>query len=144
MNITTVMPEQTTTLPRSLVNLLLTQAQQSPEKEICGLVSSRNGQPTKVYPVPNIAAEPGRLFQMEPQGLIDAMRNMREQNKELFAIYHSHPRSPAVPSATDLQQADYPDALYLIISLDTKGVLEIRGYRLSNDILKEIVLEVSP
>ncbi len=144
MNTKTAMSEQTTILPRSLVNQLLTQAQNSPETEVCGLISSHNGQPMKVYPVKNIAPEPGQLFQMDPKGLIDVMRHMREQNEELFAIYHSHPHSPAVPSATDLQQAEYPDALYLIISLDTKGVLEMRGYRLNNNALEEVVLEISP
>jgi len=144
MNRTTIKPEQTTRLPRPLVNQLLTQAQQSPETEVCGLISSRHGQPARVYPVANVANQPGRLFQMDPQGLIDAMRNMREQNEELFAIYHSHPHAPATPSATDLQQAEYPDALYLIISLDTKGVLEMRGYRLRDGTLEEVVLEVSP
>ncbi len=144
MNTKTAMSEQTTILPRPLVNQLLTQAQNSPETEVCGLISSRNGQPVKVYPVANIASEPGRLFQMDPEGLIDAMRRIREQDEELFAIYHSHPHSPAVPSATDLQQAEYPDALYLIISLDTKGVLEMRGYRLNNSTLEEIKLEISP
>ncbi len=144
MNTKTALSDQTTLLPRPLVNQLLTQAQHSPEIEVCGLISSRNGQPAKVYPVENIAPEPGRLFRMEPEGLIDAMRQIREQGEQLFAIYHSHPHSPAIPSTTDLQQAEYPDALYLIISLDTKGVLEMRGYRLRNDALEEVVLEISP
>jgi len=144
MNTKTVMPDQATTLPRSLVNQLLTLAQQSPQDEVCGLVSSHNNQPMRVYPITNISPEPGRLFQMDPQKMIDSMRSMREQNEELFAIYHSHPRSPAVPSATDIQQASYPDALYLIISLDTEGVLEMRGYYLRNNTLNEIVLEISP
>lgn len=144
MNTKTVMPDQVTILSRSLVNQLLTLAQRSPETEICGLVSSRHGRSMKVWPVTNIAPEPGRLFQMDPEGLIDAMRNIREQGEELFAIYHSHPHSPALPSTTDLQQAAYPDALYLIISLDTEGVLEMRGYHLRNKALKEVVLEISP
>ncbi len=144
MNTKTALSDQTTILPRPLVNQLLTQAQHSPEIEVCGLISSRNGQTAKVYPVKNIAPEPGRLFRMEPEGLIDAMRQIREQGEQLFAIYHSHPHSPAIPSATDLQQAEYPDALYLIISLDTKGVLEMRGYRLRNNALEEVVLEISP
>ena len=66
---------------------------------------------------------------------------MREQQEELFAIYHSHPTAPAEPSATDLEMANYPDALYLIISLNTKGVLEMRGFRLNrHKVVSEVEL----
>ncbi len=140
----TTLPEQAITLPRSLVNQLLTQAQQSPDEEICGLVSSRNGQPAKAYPITNVATAADRLFQMDPKGLIDAMRNMRERDEQLIAIYHSHPHSPARPSSTDIQQANYPGVYYLIISLDTKGVLEIRAYRQDDNELKEVTLEIDP
>ncbi len=64
---------------------------------------------------------------------------MRENGEALFAIYHSHPTSPAEPSAIDLELAAYPDALYLIISLNTKGVLEMRGFRLNDN---KMVIEV--
>jgi hypothetical protein len=36
--------------------------------------------------------------------------------------------------------ASYPDALYFIISLNTKGVLELRGFKLGNNAAKEISL----
>ncbi|HEY9148296.1 MAG TPA: M67 family metallopeptidase, partial [Gammaproteobacteria bacterium] len=74
--------------------------------------------------------EADHLFAMDPQQQIDAMRHMREGGEELFAIYHSHPHAPPEPSRRDLQEAAYPEALYLIISLDTKGVLQMRGFRL--------------
>ncbi len=136
--------EQSVTLPRTLVNRLLGAAQRSPEAEVCGLLSGRDGVPLRLYPVRNVADRPGRLFRMDPEELIGAMRSMRQHGEELFAIYHSHPHGPARPSATDLQQAEYPDALYLIISLDTKGVLEMRGYRLEGDTPREVVLEIAP
>ena len=34
-----------------------------------------------------------------------------------MAIFHSHTRSPAVPSPTDLRTAMYPDAFYLLATL---------------------------
>jgi len=49
--------------------------------------------------------------------LMDAMTNMRDNRLELLAIYHSHPRTEAYPSATDIRLAYYPDSSYLIISL---------------------------
>lgn len=129
-------------LPRTVVNALLTEAQHSPAAEVCGLISSRDGEPSRVYPVRNAADTPEKLFTMDAGAQIDAMRHMREQGEELFGIYHSHPHSPAIPSAEDLEQATYPDALYLIISLNTRGVLEMRGFRLRNDKAEPVELEI--
>jgi proteasome lid subunit RPN8/RPN11 len=130
------------TLPRTLVNTMLRHAQLSPENEVCGLIGARDGIPCRCYQVANVAGEPAHLFQMDPRGQIDAMRAMRERGENLFAIYHSHPDSPPVPSETDLKEAGYPDALYLIISLGTKGVLEMRGWRLAPR-LEEVALEIA-
>ncbi len=128
-------------LPRPLVNQLLAHAQSRPEEEVCGLIGAHADQPERLYPVANVARTPGRLFQLDPQGQIDAMRAMREAGQTLFAIYHSHPHAPARPSPTDLTEAAYPEALYLIISLNTKGVLEMRGWRLMDGTAREVALE---
>ncbi|BBA35252.1 Mov34/MPN/PAD-1 family protein [Methylocaldum marinum] len=118
-------------IPRTLVNQLLRYAQTFPDVEICGLVGAKGGIPSHCYPVTNAAPTPDCRFQMEPREQIEAMRQMRERGEELFAIFHSHPAAPAELSAIDLEQAAYPDALYLIISLNTKGVLEMRGFRIN-------------
>ena len=70
---------------------------------------------------------------MDPAETIQAMKTMRNEESELFAIYHSHPSSPAIPSKTDIEKAGYPDALYLIVSLNTTGVIEIKGYKIQQD-----------
>lgn len=119
----------TLALPRTLVNRILTQAQQQPETETCGLLGARNAEAAHYYPVKNIAADPATRFEMDPQQQIDAMKSMRENNEQLLAIVHSHPHSPPIPSAADMEAYGYPDAFYLIVSLNVKGVLEMRGYR---------------
>jgi len=129
-------------LPRAIVNRILSHAQHAPETEVCGLIAGRGGEPVRVCPVPNVAREPERLFEMAPEGQIDAMRRMRENGETLFAIYHSHPHAPAVPSAQDLEQAAYPEALHLIVSLDTKGVLQLSGFRLDGGAVQPLELEV--
>jgi len=129
-------------LPRHVVNHILHQAQTSPEVEVCGLISSKQGRPQRCIPVPNVSDQPQRLFAMDPKSQIDALRDVRERNEELFGIYHSHPHSPAEPSDTDLDQAGYPEALYVIVSLNTKGVLEMRGFRLKNGKAEQVQLEI--
>ena len=120
-------------ITRPLAIQLLGLAQKSPNHEICGLVAMQSGKPSRVYPIKNIAKDPVRRFEMDPQSEIEAFRHIRESGEELFAIFHSHPNSPPVPSSQDLQDIGYPQAYYLIISLDIKGVLEMRAYRLNGE-----------
>jgi proteasome lid subunit RPN8/RPN11 len=130
-------------IPRKLAQQLLHLAQISPDAEICGLVGGKNGVPQTCYPVVNIAESPQQRFLLDPKQQIAAMAAMRDQGEQLFAIYHSHPTAPAFPSRLDLEQAAYPEALYLIISLNTKGILEMRGFKIASQTANEIVLVLS-
>ena len=130
-------------LSRKLTNQLLHLAQLSPEQEICGLISSKDGIPSRCYAIDNVAKQPSQQFLLDAKQQIAAMATMRENGEELFAIYHSHPTAPALPSSTDLELAAYPDALYFIISLNTKGVLEMRGFKIENQRAQEIPLILS-
>ena len=120
-------------IPRPLIIQMLHHAQLLPESEACGLIGAHHQKPVSCYPVRNIAKDPLNRYTMDPAEQIDAMRKMKQANETLFAIYHSHPHSQALPSQTDLALANYPEALYLIISLNTKGVLEMRGFHLKPD-----------
>ena len=130
-------------IPRKLTNQLLHLAQLSPDLEICGLVSSKNGLPIHCYPVTNVADHPQQRFLLDAGQQISAMAKMRELGEDLFAIYHSHPAAPALPSTHDLELAAYPDALYLIISLNTKGILEMRSFKIDQKTALEIPLMLS-
>ena len=130
------------TLPRPIVNQILHQAQQALDEEICGLIAGNAKNFTRCYPVANVAGDKHRLFEMDPGGLIDALRAMREHGEELKAIYHSHPEAPAQPSLADIQQHEYPDVLYLIVSLATKGVLDLRGFRVHNGRIENIDIAI--
>jgi proteasome lid subunit RPN8/RPN11 len=127
-------------IPRKLTNQLLHLAQLSPDVEVCGLVSSKHGVPSRCYAIDNVAEHPAQRFLLNASQQIAALSEMREHGEELFAIYHSHPTSPAIPSVTDLKLAAYPDALYLIISLNTKGILEMRGFHIHQQIAQEVPL----
>jgi proteasome lid subunit RPN8/RPN11 len=106
-------------------------------------VSCINHQPVRCYPIKNVAALPRQQFLLDAEQQIAAMKTMRVQVDALFAIYHSHPTSPTIPSTTDLELAAYEDALYLIISLSTKGVLEMRGFHIHHKTAQEVVLTLA-
>jgi proteasome lid subunit RPN8/RPN11 len=113
-------------------------AQKTPEEEICGLISRDRHGFRKCYPMVNVADDKKHFFALDPKGQIEAMRSMREHGEELGAIYHSHPDSPPQPSLTDIEQHEYPGVLYLIISLGTKGLPEMRGFHIHGREAKEV------
>jgi proteasome lid subunit RPN8/RPN11 len=115
-------------LPRSLVNQILAHAQKNPDEEICGLISSKNEAAARYYQITNTAENKSQRFEMNGSQQIAAMKQMREQGEELMAIVHSHPDAPAIPSALDKEDNHSPDVYYLVVSLDTKGVLELRCF----------------
>lgn len=129
-------------IPRKLVNQILTHAQQHEHTEACGLISSLNDIPAHYYAVKNIAAEPATHFEMEPRQQIAAMKHMREHGEALHAIVHTHPQTPPVPSASDIRDAGYADAYYIIVSLNTKGVLEMRAYKADAQMMEPVELHI--
>ena len=131
-------------LPRKLVNELLHNAQLSEDVEVCGFVGKNDTDEYSCYPVKNIAETPARHFLMEPEEQINTMKTIRDKKEEVFAIYHSHPTAPAKPSINDTEMPSYPEAYYLIISLNTKGVLEMRCFKLLHDEnIVEIILRMA-
>jgi proteasome lid subunit RPN8/RPN11 len=119
-------------LPRNLVNQLLHCAQLSPDRGACGLVGAMNGSPHSCYPIGNVAPEAVRGYAFDPQECEAALREIRERGETLFAVFHSHPDEAAEPSAEDLHHSEFAGALRLIISLNTKGVLELRCFRIDS------------
>ncbi len=126
-------------IPRSLANELLHQAQLSPSQEVCGLVGQK-GSVCECYPIDNVATDASVLFALNASEQLAAFKQMKQKGQSLFAIYHSHPSSPPLPSQIDVEEANYRDALYLIISLNTKGVLEMRGFYLNTEQTEEVEL----
>jgi hypothetical protein len=113
------MPD-TLQLPRSLVNHLLHLAQIAPGGRMAGLIGARDGLPRSFHATAVNADAASRA---------SALEAVRTQGETLFAILSSHPDSPAEPSDRELADSDHPDTPRFIISLNTKGVLELRGFQ---------------
>lgn len=97
--------------------------------EVCGILSGKAGVATGLVRARNVAEDRRLNYTVDPQTLLRQF-DFEEAGEELIAIYHSHPSSPAYPSATDARQATYPDAVYLICSLQPLKAPVVRGYRL--------------
>lgn len=130
-------------LPRKLTNELLHLAQTSPDQEICGLIGAGNdGRPKTCYPIPNAAETPENRFLLDTTQHISALRQMREKNEILFAIYHSHPTAPAILSKFDIEGSSHTNSIHIIISLNTKGILELRAYGIKQEKIQELSISL--
>jgi len=85
--------------------------------EGCGLIGGRQGCAELVIPVNNASTSPRNSFLMERQDMVDAIMHFQREGLEVVGIYHSHPDEAPHPSDSDIVQASWPDAIYLIIGL---------------------------
>jgi proteasome lid subunit RPN8/RPN11 len=69
-----------------------------------------------------------------------AVWKLDDEGGHQVGTYHSHPASPAEPSQTDINLADYPDWLYLIVSLD--GDPTVRAWWIRGGKVEEEALDV--
>jgi proteasome lid subunit RPN8/RPN11 len=129
-------------LTREQLEQLIAQAQQDAPNETCGIIGGKERRAVKIFPLKNVDGEPRIRYNCEPQQLLQAMREIEDGGWEHLAIYHSHPASPAYPSATDIARAFYPDAVYLLISLMNPEQAALRGFRIVEGKVEEITLEI--
>jgi proteasome lid subunit RPN8/RPN11 len=109
--------------------------------ECCGIVAAENGRAVKVFRATNAEASPVR-YGLDPREQYQIMTEIDRSGWTLGAIYHSHTRSPAYPSQTDVNLAFYPDALYLIVSLEDPERPDLRAFRIVDQKIDEVALEV--
>ena len=94
--------------------------------EVCGLLGVRADGSAVHYPIEN-AERSLTYYVMDAKQLLRAMREIEDEEYGLV-IYHSHPHTEAYPSATDVRLAAYPDATYLIITLQDQDRPQIRAF----------------
>lgn len=109
--------------------------------EGCGLVAFNGSRPVRIFPGTNTEQSATR-YNMDPAEVIAALDEMERHGWWLGAIFHSHPRSEAAPSPTDLRYAFYPDALMVIISLATEPPV-VRAFRVNGEPY-EVPIKIAP
>jgi [CysO sulfur-carrier protein]-S-L-cysteine hydrolase len=127
-------------LPEEMCQAIVEHARRDAPRECCGIIAGRDGLPVRLHPARNIA-EGNALYEIDPAELIELeFHTMPAENTELVAIYHSHPVSPAYPSATDIALAFWPDAIYVICSLAAPEQPVVRGFRIRDGEVAEVNL----
>jgi proteasome lid subunit RPN8/RPN11 len=137
-------------LPQAIRGAMVEHARGEYPNEMCGLVIgdrpvAEGGRALRWEPTRNKAASPYR-YEIDPEDLLRLALATDEADEAFWAIVHSHVRSPAVPSPTDLGLALYPDALYVLVSLSESeadpatGEPSVRAWRITDGASTEVTL----
>ncbi len=139
-------------LPASIARAIVDHARAEYPNEMCGLVvgdrpAAEGGRALRWEPARNKAASPYR-YEIDPADLLRLTLETEAADEVFWAIVHSHVRSPARPSPTDVGLAFYPDALYVLVSLGedeadpVTGQPSVRAWRILDGAVHEVGLRV--
>jgi proteasome lid subunit RPN8/RPN11 len=129
-------------ISKSLIDEIVAHAVEDAPNECCGMLAGSDGVATRVHRARNAFASPLR-YEIHPQDQFRITMEIEERGEEIAAIYHSHTRSPAYPSQTDVNlAANWPDPLYVICSLADPEP-DVRAFAIRDGAVDEVELEVS-
>lgn len=111
-------------------------------EEACGMLGGKGDVVQQVLPVTNAAHSPYR-FRMEPAEQVQTMQRMEDEGMILVGIYHSHPSGPAGLSETDLAEAAYPEATYLVW-WSGPGGWEFQAFDLGEGEVRQVLIDSCP
>jgi proteasome lid subunit RPN8/RPN11 len=140
-------------LPRALADAIVAQARAEYPNEACGVIAgsadpAAGGDALRYEACRNAAASPFR-YSIHPDDAYRVLVAIDDAAEAVWGVVHSHVRSPAVPSPTDIGLAQFPDALYLLVSLAddqadaSTGAPSLRAWRIVDGTIFEVGLEVA-
>lgn len=111
-------------------------------EEACGLLAvDRDGRVRRAYCLDNVDRSP-ISFTVDPNQHYASLGDAESNGWSLGGSFHSHPRTAAVPSQTDISRALEPDWVYLIVGLADPETPELRGWRIRTGMAVEEPIEV--
>ena len=118
-------------IPRHIYDDIITHAREGFPLEVCGILGGKDGTVSVIYRMTNTDLS-NEHFMMDPREQFAVVRDLRAQDLDMAAIYHSHPETPARPSEEDIRLALTPGVSHLIVSLAVAEVPAARSFRISD------------
>ena len=122
-------------LPEHLLENLQTHAAETAPDECVGLLFGHGERVMRSVRLTNASSTPQIRFYAPPQELFTALKEADDRDEVLVGSYHSHPRSAAWPSKTDLEAPD--GTVMLIIGQDA-----VRAFQVKNGAAEELELHL--
>ena len=135
------------TLPGVVARAMLDHARAELPNEACGLLSGtlESGLAIAYHRARNSEHSPLR-YNVDPDDLLRITIEIEDAGRELVGIFHSHTHTPAVPSATDLRAAMYPEPFYILATLadpDATPERSMRAWRIRDGQSTEVPLRIA-
>ena len=127
-------------LEKRYVDEMITHAREEEPNECCGILLGHDGEVTGLRRCRNAENSPFR-YSVDPHDLFEAYREAENNGWEFVSIYHSHTHTEAYPSPTDVRLAAYPDAIYILVSLQNPEQPVVRAYQIRDGVITEEPLE---
>ena len=127
-------------IPGNIFKQMVQQAKAEAPIEACGILAGKDGTVEKFYKMTN-ADESSDHFMMAPEEQFKVVKDIRSDGLEMLAIYHSHPESPARPSAEDIRLALTPDVIYVIVSLQNTEPA-IKSFLIEDNSVTEVPVKI--
>jgi [CysO sulfur-carrier protein]-S-L-cysteine hydrolase len=128
-------------IPGDVYEQMVAHARAEAPNECCGMVGSVDGRATTFYPARNRFESPMR-FELHPSDQIRITNEIDAAGEELGILFHSHPRTEAYPSQTDVNLASWwPGVIWAIASLAGDDP-EVRAFRIDGSEVEEVELVV--
>jgi proteasome lid subunit RPN8/RPN11 len=128
-------------ISRDMYDEMVAHAREKAPEECCGIVSTKDGRGQQLYRVTNTEAS-ALKFVMDPREQLQVYTEIEDAGLDLGAIYHSHTRSEAYPSQTDINfSAPWPGVVWIIVGLAGSDP-EVRAFEISDGQVAEAELSV--
>jgi proteasome lid subunit RPN8/RPN11 len=128
-------------IKKSVLDAIVAHSKSLVPVEACGYLAGNDNEITKEYILTNVDNSPEH-FSFDPKEQFDTIRKAREAGLEILGNFHSHPVTPARPSAEDIRLAFDPDIHYFIVSLAEEEAV-VRSFRISGTSVEREELEVN-
>ena len=119
----------TLSIPQRFAEEIVAHCEAGRPNEACGMVGVQDGTVVKVFKMSNAAASPVR-YSLEPREQLAVENTLAERGWD-GAPFHSHTRTEAYPSPTDVRLA-VGDIPYLIVSLAEEPA-QIRAFMIKKE-----------
>jgi len=130
-------------ISQELIDQMIEHAREDLPNECCGLVGGHEGEATSVYPMRNEFESPLR-YKLHAGDNLRVSEEMREADEETIGVYHSHTKSAAYPSQTDVNEGQaWPELTYFIVSLADSAAPDVKAYLLKDLKIADVELLVT-
>ena len=117
---------------------MIAHAREQFPKECCGMLAGVDGKPVKVVRATNSEDSEFR-YRVDDRELLRFLHDIDDNGWDFLAVYHSHTRSQAYPSPTDVRLAtNWPDPYYVLVSLEDQENPVVRAFRITDGEISEV------